>query len=210
MIATIPDAVLTENSLAHAIGSGNITPNDLGPLAAHLDALLASNFASTKLMIDRHEGTAVETFYILSHDSELEAHRLLQPFVTAYRKQTESEAELEALALAYPAHLARIAVIGSPWDYPACFRHLVRASTRCYRELRRALADTGAFTDEQLEHFSYFGHVDDEEIHTIDSLLAAAPSAAMGPALDLAHHLAVFEDLFWQRMVILCTPSTAA
>lgn len=209
MTATIPDAVLTENPLAQVIGSGSITPDALGPLAAHLDALVASNVASTQLMIDRHHGTAVEPFYTLSHQSEQEAHRLLQPFVTAYAQPPGSEAATDALALAYPAHIARIAVIGSTWDYPASFLHLVRASTRCYRQLREALVSTGAYTDRQLEHFAYFGHVDDEEIHAIESLLATAPSTALGPALDMARHLAVFEDLFWQRMVILCTPSTA-
>lgn len=209
MTATIPDAVLTENPLAHAIGSGRITPADLGPLATHLDALVASNVASTELMIDRHHGTAVGQFSTLSHQSEQEAHRLLQPFVTAYAQPLGSGVAMDALALAYPAHIARIAVIGSPWDYLASFRHLVRASTRCYRQLREALVSTGAYSDRQLEHFAYFGHVDDEEIHAIESLLATAPSTALGPSLDLARHLAVLEDLFWQRMVILCSPSTA-
>lgn len=109
--------------------------------------------------------------------------------------------------MAYPAHIARIAVIGSPWDYPVCFRHLARSSTRCYRQLREALALTGAFTDDQLEHFAYFGHVDDAEIQTIDALIATAPRAALSSALELARHLAVFEDLFWQRMLALCAPN---
>lgn len=55
-------------------------------------------------------------------------------------------------------------------------------------------------------HFAYFGHVDDAEIQTIDALLATAPAAALTPALELARHLAVFEDLFWQRMLALCAP----
>lgn len=59
MTAEIPDAVLSENSLAHAIESGSITPGDLGSLASHLDALVASNVASTQLMVDRHHNTAV-------------------------------------------------------------------------------------------------------------------------------------------------------
>ncbi|GFZ97080.1 hypothetical protein [Nesterenkonia alkaliphila] len=208
MTITIPDAALVENPLALALEAGILTPGDLAPLATHLDALVASNIASTKLMVDRHRGTPVEEFYTLSHESEREAHRLLQPFVTPF---TEPEAStcLDAVAMGYPAHIARIAVTGTCWDYPVSFLHLVRASTRCYRHLREALADTGAFTDSGLEHFAYFGHVDDEEIHAIESLLTEAPTAAHNPALQLAGHLAVFEDLFWQRMVTVCTPQAA-
>ncbi|WP_137803197.1 hypothetical protein [Kocuria sp. 2SI] len=206
MTAAIPDAVLAENPLARAISSGSITPGDLGPLAAHLDALVASNVASTQLMTDRHHNTAVAELYTLSHQSEQEAHRLLQPFVSAHPRPSEPASGLDVYAMAYPAHIARIAVIGSPWDYPVCFRHLVHASTRCYRQLREVLAETGVFTDEQLEHFVYFGHVDDAEIQAIDALLATAPPAALTPALELARHLAVFEDLFWQRMLALCAP----
>ncbi|SHL73770.1 hypothetical protein SAMN04487849_109111 [Micrococcus luteus] len=210
MTAEIPDAVLSENSLAHAIESGSITPGDLGSLASHLDALVASNVASTQLMVDRHHNTAVAELYTLSHQSEQEAHRLLQPFVSAYHQSSERGSDLDAYAMVYPAHIARIAVTGSPWDYPVCFRHLVNASTRCYQQLREALAHTGAFTDNQLAHFDYFGHVDSAEIQTIDTLLATAPPKALTPALGLAKHLAVFEDLFWQRMLTLCTPSPAA
>lgn len=209
MTVTIPDASLAENPLAHALEAETLTPGDLAPLATHLDALVASNIASTRLMVDRHRGTPVEDFYTLSHQSEQEAHRLLEPFVTVFTGPGTSGASLDAVAMGYPAHVARIAVTGTCWDYPVSFLHLVRASTRCYRHLREALAHTGAFTDSQLEHFAYFGHVDDEEIHAIESLLTDAPTAAHGPALQLAGHLAVFEDLFWQRMVTVCTPQAA-
>lgn len=209
MTATIPDAVLPENPLAQAISSGRITARNLGPLASHLDTLVASNVASTRLMTERHRHTAVKDLYALSHQSEQEAHRLLQPFVNTYPQASGRGRDLDALAMAYPAHIARIAIIGGPWDYPVCFRHLVHTSTRCYRQLREALTHHGGFTSTQLAHFDYFGHVDDTEIQTIDALIATAPYAALDPALDLAKHLAVFEDLFWQRLLILCTPSTA-
>lgn len=208
MIATVPSAVLNENPLANAIVAGDITPDDLAPLAVHLEALVSSNVTSTKLMAQRHHGTELGEFHVLSHESEREAHRLLQPFVTACLQNRRPPQVQDAIALAYPAHIARIAVNGTPWDYPVSFLHLVRASTRCYQQLRQALANTGAFTEDQLAHFAYFGHVDDHEISATESLIANAPADALASALVMASQLAVLEDLFWQHMVTLCTPKT--
>ncbi|MEV0572448.1 hypothetical protein ACSOSW_11595 [Micrococcus luteus KDCGSN] len=208
MTTAIPDAVLTDNPLARAISDGMVTADDLAPFAVHLDALVASNAASTKLMAQRHHGTDLGEFHVLSHESEQEAHRLVQPFVTACLQHGPPQQPGDALALAYPAHIARVAVIGTPWDHPVSFLHLVRASTRSYRQLRQALQATDVFDEDQLAHFTYFGHVDDSEITATRSLVATAPADALAAALDMASQLAFLEELFWDRMVLLCTPKT--
>lgn len=206
MTVTVPEAALAENPLARAIRVGDIAANDLAPLAAHLEALLASNAASTALMAHRHHGTRLGEFYALSHESEREAHGLLHAFLIACHRKAEPQPPNDALALAYPGHIARIAITGTQWDYPVSFLHLVRASVRSYQQLCQALAVTHRFDDDQLAHFTYFGHVDDEEITATAALLAEAPADALASAIDTARLLAVYEDLFWDRMVALCAP----
>ena len=208
MTPAIPDATLSDNPLARAVETAQIAVEHLGPLARHLDELIASNVASTKLMAHRHATTALADFHLLSHHSEQEAHRLLQPFVRACTAREKSPSASDALALAYPAQIARIAVTGTAWDYPVTFLHLCRASTLSYRMLRTALEATGGFTDQELEHFTYFGHVDDDEIAATHALLGDVPPDVLERACEAARHLAVFEELFWQRMVAVCTPAT--
>lgn len=204
-MSPIPAATLADNRLTLAVAAGEINPDQLGPLAGHLDELVRSNIASTRLMAHRHRGTVLADVYALSHQSEVEAGRQLGPFVDACHGDAGSVVPLDALALAYPAHIARIAVMGSPWDYPVLFLHLCRASTACYRRLHDALAATGAFTPEQLAHFDYFSDVDDDEIAAIEALLADAPADALACALERAQHLATLEELFWHRMLALCS-----
>ncbi|UAL29768.1 hypothetical protein K8W59_18870 [Nocardioides rotundus] len=207
---TTPAATLDKNPLAAALNVGRIHPDNLAPLAWHLDELVASNIASTKLMADRHADTPLAGFHALSYQSEKEAYDNLQPFVQACGAPPSDGCRLDALALAYPAQIARIAVVGAPWDFPVSFLHLCRASTASYRQLHRALSSTGRFTNDQLEHFSYFGHVDGDEIIALEAQLTDISIDARTWALRLAGHLATFEDLFWTRMVALCTPTTAS
>ena len=80
---TTPAATLDKNPLAAALNVGRIHPDNLAPLAWHLDELVASNIASTKLMADRHADTPLAGFHALSYQSEKEAYDNLQPFVQA-------------------------------------------------------------------------------------------------------------------------------
>lgn len=57
-------------------------------------------------------------------------------------------------------------------------------------------SSTGRFTNDQLEHFSYFGHVDGDEIIALEAQLTDISIDARTWALRLAGHLATFEDLF--------------
>lgn len=206
-MTTIPSAVLPDNPLAAAISSGAIAPDDLGPLAWHLNELVAANAAAAVLMAQRHRDSALSAFYDASVAAEQEAHRLLLPLIQAYPPPWDEASSHDALALAYPGQIARIAVTGTPWDYPVCFLHLCRPSTRSYRQLHKALSATGVFDDRQLEHFAFFGHIDDEEVTAVHELIADAPNAAAARARELARQTGACEQLFWDRMVALCTPN---
>ncbi|MDV8022657.1 hypothetical protein [Rhodococcus sp. IEGM 1330] len=205
MTSTIPTAALTDNPLAIAIETGRVRPNDLAPLACHLDELVGSNVSSTELMARRHQNTPLASLYELSHQSEQHAYQLLSSFVGVYDTGSNPTRSMDAVALAYPGQIARIAVTGSPWDYPASFVHLCRSSTGCYRRLYESLLATEFFTTQQLAHFDYFSQIDEAEITATESLLTGIPDAALARALQLAQQLASFEELFWQRMVALCT-----
>lgn len=210
MTNTIPSAELSDNPLAAALSSGRVATEDLGPLAWHLNELVAANAASAALMAQRHHGSTMSAFYTVSAAAEQEAHQLLSPLIQAYPPPRDNETSLDPLALAYPGQIARIAVTGTPWDYPVCFLYLCRPSTRNYRQLHQAMSNTSAFDDRQLEHFEFFGHLDEEEITAVQGLIADTPNTVLTRARELARQLATCEQLFWERMVLLCTPRGAS
>lgn len=207
MTPIVPAARLAQNPLAQAIRTGTVSVDHLAPLADHLDALVASNAASAEVMARRHCGTELAEFYALNCESETQAHALLKPFVELFYLDGTTEPPYDPLAMAYPGHIARLAITGTMWHHPVALLHMVRASVGSYQELRQALAETGRFNDGQLAHFTYFSHVEDEEIAATGSLVAQAPANVRARAIAEARQLAVCEELFWDRMVALCTPS---
>ncbi|GAA1803463.1 MULTISPECIES: hypothetical protein [Brevibacterium] len=209
MTPAIPSATLIANPLATMIRAGDLTPEALCPLPQHLDELVSANFASATLMLQRHRGSPLASFYKGNVAVEQEAHQLLTPLLQAFKLTRDGSASFDALALAYPGLIARIAVSGTPWDYPVAFLHLCRPSTLNYLQLHEALSATGAFSELELEHFAFFGHIEDEEIATVQQLVTDAPADALGRAYALAQQLATLEQVFWERMVVLCTAKGA-
>lgn len=206
MTVPIPGADLPENPLAKAITTGAIPVGKLGPLAWHLDELVSANAASVALMAQRHRDSTLADFYSEGASAERRAHRLLEPMLQLYRPDQEAIPTYDAVALAYPGLIARIAVTGTPWDYPVSLVHMCGPSTRNYRQLHQALNATGAFEDRQLDHFVFFSHTNQDEVAALQALLAAASAAEIARAYGLAQQLATCERLFWERMVSLCTP----
>lgn len=207
----VPSAAFSPNPFDDALRRGSIQASDLLAFAVNLHELVASNVASICHMAQRHGDGELGAFYRATADGEGEGLRLLASFVDAARDAAAGAdpPAVDALAQAYPAYVARIAISGAPPGYLVCYLHLWRASTQTYRALARTLEHVSGFGESDLRHFAFFGDTDPELTALAEEIAGRIEPAARTRGLQLAHHLHLFEELFWRRMVVVCTPAAA-